>query len=110
MVWDATTPHLQPLPIMGLGYRWSLNFASPLNLIVQHNLYVLVMIKHFLTWLKLVPLSNCNNEGVAHAFFNKTFSKFLSCVVCVLTMMVISINLGVTTTLKKNYVCYIFTS
>jgi hypothetical protein len=84
--------------------------ASPLNFIMQHNLYVLVMIKHFLTWLKLVPLLNYNNEGAAHAFFNKIFSRFLSCVVCVLTVMFISINLGVTTTLKKFYVCYMFTS
>jgi len=77
---------------------------------MQHNLYVLVMIEHFLTWFKLVPLSNYNNEGVAHAFFNKIFNRFLSCVVCVLTMMVVSINLRVTTTLKKFYVCYMFTS
>jgi hypothetical protein len=68
------------------------------------------MIEHFLTWFKLVPLSNYNNEGVAHAFFNKIFNRFLSCVVCVLTMMVVSINLRVTTILKKLYVCYMFTS
>jgi len=26
------TPHLRPLPIMGLGYRWSLDFAGTLKL------------------------------------------------------------------------------
>lgn len=31
-------PQLQPLPIMGLGYRWSLHFARPIE--VRHNKYV----------------------------------------------------------------------
>jgi hypothetical protein len=31
------TPHLQPLPIMGLGHQWNLDFANPLNLTSQHN-------------------------------------------------------------------------
>jgi hypothetical protein len=29
---NTPTPQLQPLLIMGLGYQWSLDFASPLNL------------------------------------------------------------------------------
>jgi len=48
---NAPTPHLQPLPIMGLGYRCSLDFVNPLNLTPQHNRYVLVMIEHFSKWL-----------------------------------------------------------
>ena len=31
---NAPTPQLHPLPIMGLGYRWSLDFAGPLPLTV----------------------------------------------------------------------------
>jgi len=34
---DAPTPQLQPLPIVGLGYRWSWDFSYPLNLTSQHN-------------------------------------------------------------------------
>jgi hypothetical protein len=44
---NAPTPTLQPLPIMGLGYRWSLDFAGPLPVTKNHNKYVLVMIEHF---------------------------------------------------------------
>jgi len=73
---NTLTPQLKPLPIMGLGYRWSLDFADPLNLMPRHNQYVLVMIKHFSKWLKLVPLPNCNSEGTAYAFLNKMFNKF----------------------------------
>jgi hypothetical protein len=29
---NAPTPHLQPLPIMGLGYQWSLDFLRQLSL------------------------------------------------------------------------------
>ncbi len=31
---NAPAPQLHPLPIMGLGYHWSLDFAGPLPLTV----------------------------------------------------------------------------
>jgi hemoglobin-like flavoprotein len=34
------------------------------------------MIEHFSKWLELVPLLDCNNEGIAYAFFDKMFGKF----------------------------------
>jgi hypothetical protein len=34
------------------------------------------MIKFFSKWLELVPLLDCNNEGIAYAFLNKMFNKF----------------------------------
>jgi hypothetical protein len=61
---------------MGLKYWWSLDFLSPLNLTLQHNLYVLVIIKHFSKWLELVPLPNRSNEGIAYGFLNEIFIKF----------------------------------
>jgi hypothetical protein len=61
---------------MGLGYQWSLDFATPLSLTPQHNRYVLVMVEHFSKWLELVPLSNCSNEGASYAFLDKVFSRF----------------------------------
>jgi hypothetical protein len=48
---NALTPHLQPLPIMGFGYQWSLDFIDPLSLTPQYNRYVLIMIEHFSKWL-----------------------------------------------------------
>jgi hypothetical protein len=47
MSFNAPTPHLQPLPIMGLGYQWNLDFSNPLNLTMGHNQYILIMIEHF---------------------------------------------------------------
>jgi hypothetical protein len=62
---------------MGLGYQWSLDFVSPLSLTIRHdNRYVLVMIKHFLKWLKLVPLLDHTSEDATFAFFDMVFNIF----------------------------------
>ncbi len=73
---NAPTPQLHPLPIMGLGYRWSLDFAGPLPLTVRHNKYVLVMVEHFSKWIELVPSPNKSSEGVAYAFLDRVLSHF----------------------------------
>jgi hypothetical protein len=44
---NAPMPQLQPLPIMGLGYRWSLDYAWPLLVTPRYNKYVFVMIEQF---------------------------------------------------------------
>jgi hypothetical protein len=61
---------------MGSVYQWSLDFASPLNLIPQHNLYVLVMIEDFSKWLEFIPLLDRNNEGITYAFLDMVLSRF----------------------------------
>jgi len=73
---NAPTPHLQPLAIMGFGYQWSLHFANPLNLTLWHNRYVLVMIKHFSKWLELMLMLDHNSEGATYAFWERVLSKF----------------------------------
>jgi hypothetical protein len=64
------------LPIMGLNYQWNFGFVDPLNLIMWHNQYILVIIKQFSKWLELVPLLNHNNEGTTYTFFDRVFSWF----------------------------------
>jgi hypothetical protein len=44
---NTLSPQLQPLPIMELGYRWSLDFAQPLVVTPRGAKYVLVMVEHF---------------------------------------------------------------
>jgi hypothetical protein len=61
---------------MGLGYRWSLDFAGPLPLMVRHNRYVLVMVEHLSKWIELVPSLNKSSDGITYAFLNKLFSHF----------------------------------
>ena len=73
---NAPTPQSCPLPIMGLGYRWSLDFAGPLPLTMCHNRYALVMVEHFSKWLELIALPDKSSEGVAYAFLDRVLSHF----------------------------------
>jgi hypothetical protein len=73
---NAPTPQLHPLLIMGLGYRWSLDFVGPLPLTVWHNIYVLVMVEHFSKWIKLVPSLEKSSKKVAYAFLDRVLSHF----------------------------------
>jgi hypothetical protein len=75
-LFNPLTPQLHPLPIMGLGYRWNLDFAGPLPLTVWHNRYVLVMVEQFSKWIELVPSPDKSNEGIAYAFLDRVFSHF----------------------------------
>ncbi len=61
---NAPTPQLHPLLIMGLGYHWSLDFERPLPLTVWHNRYVLLMVEHISKWIELVPSLDKSSEGV----------------------------------------------
>jgi hypothetical protein len=73
---NAPMPQLQPLPIMGLGYRWSLDFAGPLPITPRHNKYVLVMTEHFSKWIELVALLDKFSEGTAYSFLDRVLSRF----------------------------------
>jgi hypothetical protein len=73
---NAPMLQLQPLPIMGLGYRWSLDFIGPLPMTPRHNNYVLVMIEHFSKWLELVALLDKFSEGAAYSFLDRVLSRF----------------------------------
>lgn len=47
---------MQSLPIMGLGYRWSLDFAGPLITTRTRKRFVLVIVEHLSKWCELVAL------------------------------------------------------
>jgi hypothetical protein len=73
---NAPTPQLHPLSIMGLGYRWSLDFAKPLPFTIRHNRYVLVMVEHFSKWIELVSSLDKSSKGIAYAFLDRVLSHF----------------------------------
>lgn len=59
---------LQPLLIIGLFFRWNLDFAQLLPITLQHNIYVSIMIEHFSKLLEVVALPEKFNIRVAYAF------------------------------------------
>ena len=73
---NTLSPQLQPLPIIGLGYRWSLDFAGPLVVTSRGAKYVLVMVEHFSKWIKLVALSQNSPELAAGQFFRSCVGTF----------------------------------
>jgi hypothetical protein len=75
-LFNAPTPHLHPLPIMGLGYYWSLDFMGPLPLTIRHNRYALVMVEHFSKWIELVPSLDKFSKRVVYTFLDRVLSHF----------------------------------
>jgi hypothetical protein len=73
---NILSPQLQPLLIMGLGYRWSLDFSGPLTITPCGAKYVLVMVEHFNEWIELVALPQNSSELVAMAFLDRVLARF----------------------------------
>ena len=70
------SPQLQPLPIMGLDYRWSLDFVGPLVVTSREAKFVLVMVEHFSKWIELVALSQSSAKLAAAAFLDCVLAYF----------------------------------
>jgi len=60
LIFNTLSPQLKPLPLMGLGYGWSLNFASPLTNTSQSAKYIFVMVEHFGKWIELIKFPQNN--------------------------------------------------
>jgi RNase H-like domain found in reverse transcriptase/Reverse transcriptase (RNA-dependent DNA polymerase)/Integrase zinc binding domain/Integrase core domain len=73
---ETRAPVLQPLPIMGLGYRWSIDYAGPLPITKRSNKYVCVMVEHFSKWVELVPLPDKTSAYSAAAFLDRVITHF----------------------------------
>ena len=69
---------MQSLPIMGLGYRWSLDFAGPLLTTRSRKRYCLVIIEHFSKWCELAALPSKHSGKVAEIFLG-IMTRFGAC-------------------------------
>ena len=67
---------LQPLPVRGMGYRWGVDFAGPLEPTPVGNKYVMVCIEHFSKWVELTPLKSKTSAGAAHGFLEGVLSRY----------------------------------
>jgi hypothetical protein len=59
---------LSPLPIQGMFYHWSCDLAGKLPQTSNGNVYIMIMIKHFSKWVKLVTLSNKSSHSTNQTF------------------------------------------
>ena len=69
---------MKSLPIMGLGYRWSLDFAGPLLTTRSKKRYCLVIIEHFSKWCELAALPTKHAGKVAEVFLG-ILTRFGAC-------------------------------
>ena len=67
---------LQPLPIRGLGYRWGVDFAGPLQRTLAGNAWVLVCIEHFTKWVELIPLPSKSSKDAVRALLDCVLSRY----------------------------------
>ena len=67
---------LQPLPIRGLGYRWGVELAGPLQRTSVGNAWVFVCIEHFTKWVELLPLPSLSSKDAARTLLDGVLSRY----------------------------------
>ncbi|CAI5959363.1 unnamed protein product [Closterium sp. NIES-64] len=79
----ATLPRsqaeLQPLAIVELGYRWSLDIAGELPVSRKGRRYIVLMIEHVSKWAEAWPLVNKTAALIAEAFEEMVITRFGAC-------------------------------
>ena len=59
---------LQPLPIMGMFHRWSVDLEGLFTQSEYGNYYIIVMIEHFSKWVEVVAIPSKESCETARVF------------------------------------------
>ena len=77
---NSTKPELQPLPIMGLFYRWHVDHCGPFKPATPRgNRYVMVCIEAYSKFAVMTPIPNKTSEETAYAFLHCVLARFGAC-------------------------------
>lgn len=79
----ADPAELQPLPIMGLGYRWGVDLAGPFPETARGNRYIMVCVEHFSKMIEALPIPDKTPECTAYAFLHNVLARYGACAECV---------------------------
>ena len=71
-----SSKELQPLPIRGLGHRWGVDFAGPIEKTATGNARVLVCIEHFTKWVELIPLPSKSSKDSPRALLEGVLNRY----------------------------------
>jgi hypothetical protein len=63
-------------------YWWSCDLAKELPQTSKGNVYIMIMIKHFLKWVELVTFSDKSSHSTSQTFLQQILSRFGACVKC----------------------------
>ena len=75
----ARSLELQPLPIMGMFYRWHVDLAGPFPKTARGNTYVMVCVEAFSKHAELIPIPSKDTDVTAHAFLHNVIARFGAC-------------------------------
>jgi len=67
---------LQSLPLVGVGQRWSLDYAGELPTSGRGKKYILVIIDHASKWVEAAATEDKSSATVARVFLNKVIARF----------------------------------
>ena len=73
---EESGKELQSLLIKGLGCRWGVDFARPLEKTTAKNQWVMVRIEHFTKWVELIPLPSESSKDSAQGFLKGVLSRY----------------------------------
>jgi GGDEF domain-containing protein len=73
---------LSPLPIQGMFYNWSCDLVGELPQTSRGNVYIMIMIEHFLKWVELVTLPDKSSHNTSQAFLQQVLNRFKTCAKC----------------------------
>jgi site-specific DNA-cytosine methylase len=76
---SAQPPELQPLPIMGMFYRWHVDLAGPFPVSAMGHRYVMVCVEAFSKHAEMIPISQKSAEHTAYAFTHNVICRFGAC-------------------------------
>jgi len=71
-------PQLQPLPIMGLFYRWGVDLAGPFDPSARGNTFLFIAIEHFSKTIEVVPIPSKQANHTADAFRAAVLCRYAS--------------------------------
>ena len=67
---------LQPLVVRGLGYKWGVDFAGPLDKTTPGHKWVMVCIEHFTKWVELIPLPSKSSGNSARGLLEGVLGMY----------------------------------
>jgi len=67
------------LALVGVGQRWSLDFAGELPISKRGKKYILVIIDHASKWVEAAATEDKSSATVARVFLNKVIARFGGC-------------------------------
>jgi hypothetical protein len=76
---NARSPELQPLPIMGMFYRWGVDLCGPFLTSTLGNKYVMVCTEYFSKHVELICIPDKTPVQTANAFLSHVLSRFGAC-------------------------------